>query len=139
MRKSSNLYTHGAYAVTQAMREGKGLDRRTKLWRYLKEVRQNLIQENGGELSEVQNILLEEIIIGLAFTKSIYRYLEERNFEIVDDGGKLLPCIGWHFIAYQNSLTRNLMKFYQLGQMNQESPSERALKAIMKSSSEGET
>ena len=119
MKKRSNLSVHEAHTITRALREGKTIDRRTKLGKYLHKTRQNLISEVGGDLNEGQKIILERIMVSLAFVKMIMRYvIEEKKLEIVDEQGNLLSCLNNHYLSYQNSLTKNLTTFYELGRAN---------------------
>lgn len=123
---------HGAYRVVRAFSEGR-LDKRTKLYKYLKQVKENFTNEMGGELNIGQQLLLQKILYSLAFTKTVVSFVEQRGYDFIDESGRILPCINQNFLALHNALSRDIIKFYELEKWK-ESPAEKSLRAIMECS-----
>jgi len=129
-----NLYKHGAHAAVRELREGKEIDKRTKLGRYLKKARQDLINDLRGDLNPAQEIFLDRAMEKLMILSLIGDYAKQQGTDIVKDG-KIIPCLGENYIAYDNALQRNIKALYELEARNKDTKhdaeQEAYLKAVM--------
>ena len=117
--KRSGPGRHGAHKALTEFREGKAINKRTKLGRYLKKTRQDLINDLRGNLNPAQEILLDRIMEKLMFLSLIGDYVKQHGTDIVKDG-KIIPCLGENYIAYDNALPRNIKAFYELEVRNKD-------------------
>jgi hypothetical protein len=111
--EQNNLYRHGGHSLVRQCQEGKQIDRRTQLGKYLQKTREDLIKEFDGDLNSTQRILLDRIMEKLLFLSVIGEYAKEQGRDIVKDG-KIIPCLAENYIAYDNALQRNLKLLYDL-------------------------
>jgi hypothetical protein len=91
----------------------KYFDGRTKEGKLFHTVRQNMIDDLGGEasLSQKQWILLDRIMEKLIFLHRVGEWSLEQKC-IVDAKGELLPCLGKSYIAFNNALRLDLQALY---------------------------
>jgi hypothetical protein len=107
----NNLYVHGGHSLVKKYRENK-LDRRTSIGRYIADMKKSII-EDIGDPSPPQQILLELITQKILFIKAIADYCNEQGRQIVDGSGVLLPCLSKNYLAFSNSLVRDLKVLYE--------------------------
>jgi len=115
--KKSGLGRHGAHAAVNAYRQGKAINKRTRLGRYLKKKRQDFIEDLGGNLSPPQEIILDRILEQLMFLSIVGEHAKKQGTDIVKDG-KIIPCLGENYIAYTNSISRCIRQLYELEERN---------------------
>ena len=120
---------HGGHSAVTRFRKGK-IDNRSREGRYLKTMRESFIQDLGGELNTTQQILLDRVMEKLLFLKLIGEHAKENGKDIVK-GGRLIPCLGENYIAYDNALQRNLKLLFELKEKNQISASDAHMMAVM--------
>ena len=72
-----------------------------------------------GDLNPAQEILLDRIMEKLMFLSLIGNYAKQHGTGIVKDG-KIIPCLGENYIAYDNALQRNIKALYELEARNVE-------------------
>lgn len=102
--------SHGAYALSKAVKAGKTLDRRTRMGRQMAIARDNLISECGGEPTQAQLILLDRILEKMVFLMAMSQFALDQE-AIVDESGKLIPCLGQSYLSYSEALRRDLLAF----------------------------
>lgn len=102
--------SHGAYALTKAIKAGKTLDKRTRMGKQMATARDNLITECGGEPTQAQLILLDRIMEKIVFLMAISQYAMDQEC-IVDEKGKLIACLGQSYLSYSEALRRDLLAF----------------------------
>ena len=88
--RGDNLQSHGAHAAVREFREGKSIDKRTKIGRYLEKTREDLIKDLGGNLNPAQEILLDRALEKLLFLSVIGQYAKVHGTDIIKDG-KIIP------------------------------------------------
>jgi hypothetical protein len=101
---------HGAYALTKAIKAGKTLDKRTRMGKQMAIARDNLLADCGGEPSQAQLILLDRIMEKIVFLLAISQYALDQE-TVIDETGKLIPCLGQSYLSYSEALRRDLLAF----------------------------
>jgi hypothetical protein len=103
---------HGAHSHATRKRYN---DMRTREGRQLKAVIGDLVSDLGGQenVSAAQNLLLQNVRTKLIVLMSIGQYAE-RQESIIDDEGKLLPCLGRNYTAFAEGLRRDLEALYSM-------------------------
>ena len=91
--EKNSVVKHGAHTAIKEYREGKAIDPRTKLGRYLKKTREDFIEDLGGTLSPAQEIILNRILEQLMFLSIIGEHAKGQGTDIVRDGKIIRPLI----------------------------------------------
>ena len=99
--------THGAFSSTVRRRY---TDLRTTEGRQLQGIIDRIRADLGGDLDEMQNIILARIKEKLLILIQIGQYVDLQESVIQD--GDLIGCLGSSYVAYDNSLTRSLTLLY---------------------------
>lgn len=115
----NNLYVHGGHSLTKKYRENK-LDRRTSIGRYIFDMKKSII-EDIGDPSPPQQIILELITQKILFIKAIADHCNEQGKQIVNEKGDLLPVLSKNYLAFSNSLVRDLRALFDLQAIKKES------------------
>jgi len=90
-----------------------------KVRRELGRLRDQLIEENGGErATAAQRILIDATIEGMGVTKLIGLYIRKAGVVDAYEAGRgrleLAPALGRNWLAYQNSIRQNLLALKEL-------------------------
>jgi hypothetical protein len=101
--------THGGYSRHFRKRYS---DKRTSEGRALATVMANL-QMDLGELSTGQEILLSRIKEKLITLMQIGKYIDEQA-SLINGKGELLPALGRNYLAFAESLRRDIQSLYDL-------------------------
>ena len=99
--------THGAFSSSVRKRY---TDLRTTEGKQLQGIIDRIRADLGGDLDEMQNILLARIKEKLLILIQIGQYVDLQESVIQD--GDLIGCLSSSYIAYDNSLTRSLTLLY---------------------------
>jgi len=128
--KKNNLFKHGGHSLAKRYKEGT-LDRRTKMGKHIEAVKKSIIEDVGSEVGAPQKILLELILQKIIVTSAIADYCKGQGGNIISNRGEILPCLSKNYLAYSNSLIRDLKVFYELAGRNQISASDAHAAALM--------
>ena len=94
-----SMIRHGGYAIRKPER----------INRYASRIRKALIHDIGGaeeDLSMQQVIIIDGVIDMLVIVKMMGEYINKAG---VMHGPSLLPCLRTSYLAYRNSISRNLV------------------------------
>lgn len=100
---------HGGYHYLTKRK----VDGRSKIGKFLKEVKRRIREDLGNNLVEGQEILLDRLTEKLVFLSLIGDYALKQE-EIIKDG-ELLICLNKNYLAFSESLRRDLVALYELG------------------------
>jgi hypothetical protein len=109
----SDLTTHGAFTAATRKRYG---DCRTQEGQRLRAVREALVESVGGPegMTPAQGLILAGMEAKLIVTWEISDYVGRQESIIDPKTSELLACLNRNFIAYSESLRRDLITFYGL-------------------------
>lgn len=99
---------HGAYSKHIRRRYS---DKRTREGKQLALIMRNLRDDLGPDISEGQNILLNRIAEKLRVLMSIGQFIDLR-LSLINRKGELLPCLGRNYLAFSESVRRDLEAAY---------------------------
>jgi len=104
--------THGAHTTHFRKRYGDG---RTTEGRFLRAIENGLIEDLGGleNISTGQKLILGRIREKIRIMKCIGDYVDKQP-NIVQKDGEILPCLGKNYVTYSESLRRDLQFIYEL-------------------------
>ena len=107
---------HGAYAAVKALKQGKSIDKRTRLGKEIARSRQRLLDELGRVPTESELYVLDQIIEKRIFCSLIRQWgiNKEKEGNIIDEKGNLAPCLGKNYISYGESLRRYLKDWREI-------------------------
>lgn len=112
--KNKRNLKHGAYAVQVRQRYS---DARTTEGKQLAAVMDGLVSDLGGagSLSAAQRLLLDNIRAKLIVLFQIGKFVDAQD-RVVDTKGELLPCLSKSYLAFCESVRRDLEAIAGLGQ-----------------------
>jgi hypothetical protein len=103
--------SHGGYSFIV---RGCLPEHRKYLLSYLIAARENIIVENGGEqkMSASQIVILDRAIGKLGICRLMEEFARENG---IMSSGELIPCLKKNYLAFSNSLRRDLESIKDLG------------------------
>jgi hypothetical protein len=109
---SGGKLAHGAYSVHVRKRYS---DARTIEGKRLKAIIAGLTEDLGGQeqITSAQRIVLDAIRSKIQVVLQIGKYVD-RQPSIISDSGEVLPCLGRHYLAFSESINRDLERLYNM-------------------------
>ncbi len=103
---------HGAYSSQIRQRYS---DKRTTEGKQLAVVMKNLADDLGGRenLTAAQSLLLDSIRSKLIVILQIGKYVD-KQIDVLNSKGELLPCLGRGFTTYSESLRRDIEALFAI-------------------------
>lgn len=123
------IQTHGAFSVQVRQRYS---DRRTTEGRELAGIMRGIIEDLGGQeaLTSSQRLILDGMKSKLIVILQIGKYAD-KQIELIDNDGNVLPCLKQTLTHYQSELRRDLELIHGLSRKDKRQPGYRAaLKAL---------